>query len=147
MKKILIILGLAVGLTGCMTSLQKADQFWTQKKFGEARTYYAKELAEQQQRAQLPVWNGKECRYRFNKDQAGRAIWGMAKTTRELDEREKALYYYFYFTQFCVRHGIKHEPWTEPWRDYLAEVPAPIPALATETNTALSGLSTNVSSP
>jgi hypothetical protein len=138
MKKILMLL-ILLGLTGCSTPLQKADRFWAAQNYREAQKFYAQELAAQQVRAQLPAWNGKTCNYQFNKDNTGRALWGMAQTFKEMGARESALYYYFYYTQYCVRQGLSHESHTDTWKDYLAEpVPRPLsPAgLSAVTNTA-----------
>ena len=126
MKKLLLLL-IMVGMMGCRTHLQKADQFLTVRNYPEAQKFYAKELAVQQAQAQLPIWNGKACNYQFNRENTRRAVWGMAQTYRETGDRDLALYYYFYYTQFSVRHGLAHETRTETWRDYLAD-PLPEPA-------------------
>ena len=138
MKKILSLM-ILMGLTGCSTPLQKADRFWAAQNYREAQKFYAQELAAQQIQAQLPVWNGKTCNYQFNKENTGRALWGMAQTFKEIGERDSALYYYFYYTQFCMRQGLSHESRSETWRDYLAEpAPRPLPPseLSPVTNTA-----------
>ena len=110
---------LLLGLAGCATSLEKANRFYSQGNFVKANTYFLRAVDEQKSQAVLPEWNGKGYAYHFSAPVAAAAIFGAGNCARQMQRRNLALYYYFYYVQFVTRHSLDTETQFAEIREYL----------------------------
>jgi tetratricopeptide (TPR) repeat protein len=106
MKRGILVALAAALLAGCATELEQGNRMFAAGQYTQARQCYEKALARERARAQLPVWSGNQFRYRFKASDAAQAIVGIGNTYRAERNSARALYYYFYFTQFCLRHEL-----------------------------------------
>lgn len=116
--EMLLLLVLA---SGCATSLEKGHRLMKKENYKKARKYYVRAMNKEKKQCSMPEWSGSRYVYRLNAQYAADAILGIANTYRAEQQPDKALYHYFHYVQFCLRHDLKCDNEIEDIRSYVTE--------------------------
>ena len=101
--------------------MAKARKYFGQGDYPKARRYYTRALSNEKRKACLPKWTGQQYEYKFDKYDTSRAILGIADTYKQEGKHDKAVYHYFQYVQFCLRHDLNFDHAIESIRAYVSK--------------------------
>ena len=116
---LLAYMGACFLVAGCATDLEKGKKYLAKGDYANAHKYYDRAVSFQTKQSQLPKWKDKRYKYKFDISHTAEAILGKAHTYKAEEKRNDALYYYFYYVQFCLRHDLNFDDKLKKIRDYM----------------------------